>query len=343
MKEQKKVTIDDVAREAKVSKSTISRYLNEKFEFMSDDTRDRIHKVISQLNYRPSNTARTLKLKKSSLIGVVMADLTNPFSSMLIKGIGDECRKYDYNIIITNSDNDKIKEKQDIMSLMDQNIDGLVINGTGYNEKFVMRIQQLGIPVIMLDRVVNPKFFDCVTSNNFEMTFNVTNYMIDQGFGSFAMFTPDVGKISARRDRKKAFIEACSSRLDSSNFNVYVCDNANLDKTKQDLISFVKNNSGNKVVFAANGVTLLNLLHVINDINLKIPVDIGIYGYDNWGWASLIPPGITTISQPTYAMGVESAKILLKKLGGDSEKTSCIYLKSRLEIRGSTHLNKESS
>ncbi|MBV4438327.1 LacI family DNA-binding transcriptional regulator [Clostridium tyrobutyricum] len=341
MKEQKKVIIDDVAKKAQVSKSTVSRYLNGKFEFMSEKTRNRIQNVISQLNYRPSNTARTLKLKRSSLIGVVMVDLTNPFSSILIKGIGDECRKHDYNIIITNSDNDNIKEKQDIMSLMDQNIDGLIMNGTGYNEEFLIKIQESGVPVIMLDSMINSKFFDCVTSNNFEMTFNVTNYMIDQGFSNLAMFTPDIGKISARRDRKQAFVEACTNRLDPKNFNVYTCDNVNSEGIRHDLMDFVENYSGSKVAFAINGVTLLNLLQVINDADLKIPCDLGVYGYDDWGWASLISPGITTISQPTYDMGAESAKVLLEKLNSSFSKTSCIYLKSKLKIRGSTSLNKK--
>ncbi|MCH3964922.1 MAG: LacI family DNA-binding transcriptional regulator [Clostridium sp.] len=339
MKDQKKITIDDVAEKAGVSKSTISRYLNGKFEFMSENTRNRIEKVIEELDYRPNNTARTLKLKKSRLIGVVMADLTNPFSSILIKGIGDGCRKYNYNIIITNADNDKDREKEYLLSLMDQNVDGIIINGTGYNEELLIHIKNKNVPVVMLDRIVNSKFFDGVTSNNYEMTFNIVNYLIDEGFHNAALFTPPVGNISSRIERKKAFIEVCSKRLDSSNFGVYVLEDYNEGDIESKLLDFVENHSGTKAVFAINGVVLLNVLNNMRKLKLKIPDDAGICGYDDWGWAALIPPGITTISQPSYDMGFESAKILMEKIRRDNlGRTTCVYLKSSLKVRGSTNL-----
>lgn len=339
MKSEKKIVIDDVAEKAGVSKSTISRYLNGKFEFMSQKTRKNIEKVIDELNYKPNNVARSLKLKKSKLIGIIIADLTNPFSSLLIKGISDECRKYAYNTIIANSDNDKDKEREYILSLMSQNVDGLIVNGTGHNEELLIDILNQGVPVVTMDRIINDKLFDSVTSNNYDMTFKTINYLIDSGFKNAALFTQYVDKISVRIERERAFLDVCKSRLDSSNFNVYTVDRNNTGNVELDLFDFLNNYEGSKVIFAINGVMLLNVLQAINKFDLKIPGDVGICGYDNWGWASLIPPGITTISQPSYDMGMKSAKILLDRIkDGITEKNICIYLKSKLEIRGSTVL-----
>lgn len=339
MKSEKKIVIDDVAEKAGVSKSTISRYLNGKFEFMSQKTRKNIEKVIDELNYKPNNVARSLKLKKSKLIGIIIADLTNPFSSLLIKGISDECRKYAYNTIIANSDNDKDKEREYILSLMSQNVDGLIVNGTGHNEELLIDILNQGVPVVTMDRIINDEIFDSVTSNNYDMTFKTINYLIDSGFKNAALFTQYVDKISVRIERERAFLDVCNSRLDSSNFNVYTVDRNNTGNVELDLFGFLNNYEGSKVIFAINGVVLLNVLQSINKFDLKVPEDVGICGYDNWGWASLIPPGITTISQPSYDMGMKSAKILLDRIkDGITEKNICIYLKSKLEIRGSTVL-----
>lgn len=337
MKYEKKIIIDDVAERAGVSKSTVSRYLNGKFEFMSQKTRKNIEKVIKELNYKPSNIARSLKLKKSNLIGIVIADLTNPFSSLLIKGVGDECRKYGYNTIIANTDNDKEKEKEYILSLMSQNVDGLIVNGTGHNEELLIDILKQGTPVVTMDRIINDKIFDCVTSNNYDMTFKTINYLIDSGFKNIALFTQYVDKISVRIEREKAFLDACNNKLDSSNFNIYTVDSDDTGNVELNLFDFLNNYNGSKVIFAINGVVLLNVLQSISKFDLKVPEDVGICGYDNWGWASLIPPGITTISQPSYDIGVESAKILLDRIkDGITEKNICAYLKSKLEIRGST-------
>ncbi|OAA91940.1 HTH-type transcriptional regulator KdgR [Clostridium ljungdahlii] len=339
IKPEKKIVIDDVAKKAGVSKSTISRYLNGKFEYMSQKTRKNIEKVIDELDYRPNSIARSLKLKRSMLIQVIIADLTNPFSSLLIKGVGDECGKYGYNVIIANTDNDKDKEREYILSLTSQNVDGLIINSTGYNRKLLKDVLDQGIPVVTMDRIIDDKVFDSVTSNNYDMTFKTINYLIDSGFKNIALFTQHVDKISVRIEREKAFLDACNNRLNSSNFNVYTIDRHDTGSVELSLFDFLNNYKESKAIFAINGVVLLNVLQLINKFNLKIPEDVGICGYDNWGWASLISPGITTISQPSYDIGMRSAKILLDRIKhGKGEKNTCIYLNSKLEIRGSTVL-----
>ncbi|AZV59113.1 LacI family DNA-binding transcriptional regulator [Clostridium sp. AWRP] len=339
IKPEKKIVIDDVAKKVGVSKSTVSRYLNGKFEYMSQKTRKNIERVIDELDYKPNSMARSLKLKKSMLIQIIIADLTNPFSSLLIKGVDDECRKYGYKVIIANTDNDKDKEREYLLSLTSQSVDGLIINGTGYNGKLLKDILDQGIPVVTMDRIIDDKVFDSVTSNNYDMTFKTINYLIDSGFKNIALFTQHVDKISVRIEREKAFLDACNNRLNSSNFNVYTIDRHDTGSVELSLFDFLNNYKGSKAIFAVNGVVLLNVLQCINKFNLKIPENIGICGYDNWGWASLISPGITTISQPSYDIGMRSAKILLDKINQDKgEKNICIYLRSKLEIRGSTVL-----
>lgn len=333
----KKVIIDDVANMAGVSKATISRYLNGKFEYMSENTREKIKCTIEKLKYRPNNIAKSLKSNKSKLIGVVIADLSNTFSSIIIKGIGDECKSRGYYMVIVNSDNDVGEEEEYLRSLLDQRVEGLIINSTGYNEKILIDINNLGIPQVMLDRTLAEEKLDSVTSNNYDMTVETVNYLIDVGFNSLCFLTEDIEKISARRERKQGFIDMCKKRLEKSSFNVCVVDCKQEGNIEINICKFLSNNSGKKAIFAGNGVVLLNTLHAISKLNINIPKDMGICGYDNWGWASLIPPGITTISQPSYEMGFQAAKLLIDKIENIGTKEIVhIQLKSKLEIRGST-------
>ncbi|MFC0903461.1 LacI family DNA-binding transcriptional regulator [Clostridium sp. MT-14] len=339
MNNNKKIVIDDVAKAAGVSKSTISRYLNGKFEYMSEKTKKKIEDVIKKLDFRPNNIARSLKLKKSKLIGVIVADLINPFSSILIKGIGDACKSKGYNIIIVNSDRNPRIEEEYIESLLDQRVEGLIINSTGENVKKLISIKKMGIPIVMLDRTVCEEEFSTVTSNNYELTSQTINYLIDSGFTNLIFFTEDAKRITPRKEREKAFVDVCSKRLDTSNFYVCVIDHEEEGNIEINIRKFQNSHNGKKVIFAVNGVVLLNTLQAMKKLNIKIPDDIAICGYDNWGWAELINPGITTVSQPTCEMGFQAAKILIDKIeNGSAHDIVHKQLKAKLEIRGSTVL-----
>lgn len=337
MDENKKVVIDDVAKMAGVSKATISRYLNGKFEYMSESTREKISYAIEKLKYRPNNIARSLKSNKSKLIGVVIADLTNPFSSLIIKGIGDECKIRGYNMVIVNSDNDEEEEKEYIKSLLDQRVEGLIVNSTGHNEKLLLDIKNRGIPIVMVDRTLCESKIDSVTSDNYDSTTKTVNYLIDAGFNSLCFFNEKENKVTPRNERERAFLDVCNKRLEKSNFSVCNVDYDKAGDSEVNLCKFLNNYIGRKAIFAVNGVILLNILAAANKLKVSIPNDFGICGYDNWGWASIIPPGITTISQPSYEMGFEAAKLLVDRIENKiSEDVVNKQLKSKLEIRGST-------
>jgi len=336
-----KPTIDKVAKLCNVSKTTISRYLNGKYEFMSEETKTRIENVIKELDYRPSNIARTLKLNKSKLIGVLIADISSPFSSILVKGIGDVCKENGYMVIIANTDNDPDKEKDYIESLIDNRVEGLIINTTGKINDFINEKGKQGLSIVLADRGSKELKFDTITTNNYEMTFKTIKHLIKKGFKKIAFFTQDVGSISSRYIRKNAFLDAFKEQLgiDASDM-VYVIDLNDKEMVDTSILDFVnKYKKQNKALFTVNGVTMLNVLQGVSRLKLKIPEDIGVCGYDDWGWASLIPPGITVINQPSYQVGVESAKCLINRMN-DTENSKkpakFIELPAELDERGST-------
>lgn len=335
-----KPTIDVVARLAAVSKTTVSRYLNGHFEFMSADTRKRIHDVIEELEYRPNNLARGLKSNRSGLIGVLVADISSPFSSILVKGVGDTCKQRGYHTIIANTDNDPQKERQYMEAFMDNRVEGLIVNITGKNNDYLLDLKSQGVPIILADRPMETLKLDTVTSNNYQMTYDALVHLFNEGFRKVTFVTQEMSAVQTRYTRYQAFLQACKDVFHTNGEDwLYVMDPSDIHSIAEYLRQFVQTAQGPSAAFAVNGVTLLSLVKAINQLNLKMPTDIGLCGYDDWGWASVIPPGITTISQPSYKVGVEAVKRLMQQIQGNrTSKPKLIELQSELIIRGSSIL-----
>lgn len=341
---EEKITINDVATMAKVSKTTISRYLNGHFQYMSMETRDRIQKVIEELDYRPSNIARSLKAKNTGVIGCIIADIGNPFSSIVVKGINDVCNNFGYNVLFANTDNNSINEIESIQSLMDNKVDGLIINTTGKNDDYLLDLKNKGMKIVLVDRCLkNKDLIDTVETDNYKATYDCIEYLFNQGYKKIAFFTEDISDNSSRYLRYYAYKDAMKKFYNIETEDLtYIIEDYSEKGCKESLIDFKEKCKGEHgAIFTVNGVTLLNVLHSMKEINMEIVEDFGICGFDDWGWASLIGPGITTITQNSYECGVQCAKMLINRIKDENySEPRCIELPANLVKRGSTNLKK---
>lgn len=332
------ITITDVAKASGVSKTTISRYLNGKYEFMSQDTRKRIQNVIEEFKYRPSNVAKTLKSNKSGLIGVIIADITSQFSSILLKGIGDICKANGYQVVMSNIDNDPLKEREYIQSLLDNKVEGIIVNTTGYNDEFLIEINEKKVPIVLADRTMKELKIDSVATDNVKITYNTIKFLVEKGYQNIAFFTEKPGRISSRHLRKQGYLDAMKELLNIDANNLIYTINTEDKNTSMKAIDDFNNSYRNKLkaIFTVNGVTLLNVLQRIQQCNYKIPEDFYVCGYEDWGWATLVYPEIPVISQHSYEVGAESAKMLVKRITGKKGgKPKYKELESKLIIRDS--------
>lgn len=332
-------TIELVAKLSNTSKTTVSRYLNAKYEYMSVATKKRIQQVIEELDYRPNNFARSLRSRKSGMIGVIIADISSPFSSILVKGIGDLCNRHDYQMIIVNTDEDPAKERKYLQAFVDEEmVDGIIANTTGQNEDLLLTLINKDRPIVLAERAMSTLKFDTVTNDNYGITKQALDHQTEAGFERVGFFTQPTEMSSSRRTRLQAYLDYYGySNIVAP--HVYIVDTENSASILSSIQDFMARTQGLlSSIFAVNGVTSLAVLQGIATIGLKVPEDIGFCGYDDWAWAGLIGPGITTIQHPSYEVGVEAARRVIARIQGLGDEPQLIQLPSALRVRGSTKI-----
>lgn len=335
----KGITIHDVAKRAEVSITTVSRYMNGNFDNMSESTRQRLEQVIQELDYRPNNLARGLKTQNSMTIGCVVADMANPFSALLIKGINRVCREHGYRVLILDADNNGGLEEEAYKSLLNNPVEGIIANTTGKADDALLAAARR-LPLVLADRVIEtPGQIDSVVSDDWDATFRTVQYLLDQGYERLGFFSPPTERISTRSARLDAFRQAMKElRGENAGESVFLCESGNRQELSEKLRQFVDNaGDAPAAIFSVNGEMTLQILHEMGSLGLALSPSLGLCSFDNWAWSALVGPGITTIAADTYEMGVKSAALLFEKLAAKEHlPVRRIEMKNVLVERNST-------
>ncbi|WP_410512734.1 LacI family DNA-binding transcriptional regulator [Paenibacillus sp. BR2-3] len=334
-----KATIADVAKAAGVSKTTISRYLSGDYKSISETTLTRIKQTVSELRYRPNRLARGLRADRSYSIGMIFADISNPYSTSVLRGAEDVCTKQGYSMIVCNTDNDPGKEKNYIAMMQAHRIDGLIIHPTGYNQDILKEMAEDQIPIVFIDRSIPGLGFDTVATDNINAMSEATRFFLGQGYQRIGFFSQPIEHVSSRYERAQAFTEVLGAAGHPSVNDIYEFEIRNQEQFEAKLDQFLIETAGKfRMLFAVNAVTQLKLINALQKRGLRIPEDIGIAGFDDSDWAPVIGAGLTTVAQPTYEIGQKAMERVLERIAGDKTPESHFALSANLIIRGSTPL-----
>lgn len=332
------VTINDIAREAGVSKTTVSRFLNGKYEYMSQETRKRIEQIIQSAHYRPNKLASSLKSNRSHQIGVLISDICNPISAILVRGISDVCETHGYSLTIYCTDSNLEREQEGVERLIDQRVDGILIHPSDRARSGAVFADK-AMPFAVVDRTIDAPA-DTVTTDGREATRTALEHLYAQGFRNLALFTEEPANISTRHERIEAFSSFYRAHIgEGAEAAVHVIDIRNPGQVRESVKALAEKQAGGPLaVFTTNGNCLLGVLTAVRQLGLRIPDDLAVCGYDDWPWTELVTPGITVISQPVYQMGTEAAQLLFSRIDGGAAQTVPVHrvLRSRLVVRGST-------
>lgn len=299
------ITIRDVAEYAKVSVATVSRVLNNKGQ-VSEETKRKVRDAIEHLNYRPNLVARTLYKKTSSMIGLILPDITNPFFPALARTVEDQARSYGYTVILCNSDGSPAKEADYIGSLEQKGIDGIIISTTQANAD---HFKDVHIPIVALDRGLSNEI-PTVTSENKNGAREATELLIKSGCQS-VVHLQGPRELVTTNDRKKGFLEV----VQKVNVEHSVIETEfDIKAAEETAYQILKQQPQIDGIFAGSDSIAIGIIRAAHRLGRRIPEDLQIVGFDGIELGKLFIPSLTTIEQPIYEMGALAVDLLSKQI-----------------------------
>jgi len=300
-------TIKDVAKVSGVTVTTVSRVLNNR-GYISEITRKKVYAAMEELNYQPNELARSLYRKKSNFIGLIIPNVAHPFFAELTSFIEFYAYKQGYKVLICNSYQDSLKEREYVEMLKRNQVDGIIM-GSHTLETSDYLVPTL--PIVAIDRNLSHGI-PYVTSDNYNGGVLATNLLIDKGCkklvhisGPLELNTPANNRYTAFMDivkKKKVEYVVVQAKLDI--FESYEKLAFKLFREQPDIDG----------VFASSDMIAASIIHVANEIGKKIPRDIKIVGYDDISIAHMISPPLTTIKQPIEQMAELTVKVLIDQI-----------------------------
>ena len=283
-------TIKDVAKRAKVAKSTVSYVLNNT-KTVTPETYERIITAIDELGYTPRVAAQSLKTKRSLTIGVIIPDITNNFFIEIIKGIEDITYSNGYNIILCNTQEDQEREKHYLENLFSKDIDGIIFISTGKNESLINKNKH--IPIITVDRRITKS--GCVVSlDNVKGGYMATKYLMDHYGNNIHLITGPL-TINTYFDRMTGYINAYKELgIDYDPSRIVQCD-ISVNDGMNAMISLLNENREIKSIFVSADIIALGVLKALLRSDKKVGKDVFLIGYDDIDTSSIVSPALTTI------------------------------------------------
>lgn len=332
-----RTTISDIARLANVSKATVSRVINNKSEGVGEETKQKILKIIKELNYQPSLIARGLVTKRINSIGLIIPDIANPFFPQLARGAEDAALKNGYNLFLCNSDNNLEKEKLYIDAFIKKSVDGVILTSSLSKSRFQCRLlKDRNIPFILLDRYIEGMEQESgVFLDNEAGAYQATSYLLKNGHERIA-FISGPFSVTTARQRFQGFQKAHYDRGVPIDFQLIREGGYHLENG----VKFVEELLAKKInftaIFAGNDMIAVGALKTLKKQGIKVPDCLEVIGFDNIDLSSLIEPSLSTVAQPTYEMGFLGAEMLIDLIEGKKVKNNRILLKPELILRETT-------
>jgi LacI family transcriptional regulator len=307
--------VKDVAMEANVSTATVSRVLNES-GFVSENIKQRVFLAVKKLNYQPNAIARSLKQDKTNTIGVVIPDISNPYYMTISKGIEDIVQQKGFNLIFCSSDENPKKEEKLLQLLFEQRVDAIVLATSGGSEERVSKINQAGVPIVLVDRTfeIEGQKLDSVTENNIESTYELTSYLLKQGHRSIGLVN-GLLNVSTGKERYEGFKKAIKE-YGIEEDTKYIFNGSFTQESGIKAVDYFLNFSQKpSAILSLNNIMTFGVLLELTRRGYSVPEDIVVASFGDLEAAQLLKsPGIISVVHKPYEMGERVGDILLNRL-----------------------------
>ncbi len=327
-------TIKDVAKEAGVSISTVSKIINNS-NYGLPKTRIKVMEAIKKLGYQPNSIARSMVDGKTKMIAIVIPDIRNPFFTAVARGVEDVANKYNYRVLFCNTDEELAKQQNYINVFKSRIVDGFILAAASEKDPSLAEVDTNILPYVLIDRKISSVSADVVVVDNKNGAYKAVNHLLKLGYRRIGLITGKRNTLTGH-ERLQGYIDAHQeSGVDIDNnliqdggFTIkggYEATKKILNITKTPDALFISNNS-----------MTIGCLKALSEFKIKICEDMAIIGFDDSDWAEFVVPPLTVIRQPTYTMGTIAGEMLFQKLSGcDSTEKKEIILNPELIVRES--------
>jgi LacI family kdg operon repressor len=336
--QQNRATIADVALAAGVSKATVSRFLN-RGELLTRDIAAKVEAAIAQLGYSPSPMAQALKRGRSRLIGLVVADVTNPFSVAVLRGAEQACQQAGYLVMLFNLGNDGTREREAIEALSSYQVDGFILNTLGSDPQALAAAARLSKPAVLIDRRHAGMQSDFVSLDNAGAVQQAAHHLQDAGYQELLFICEPSAGVSSRLERAQAFQHYLAAHAGEVSGSVFESESDAAGAALDQALRALKKRAGKRRigVLSSNAVVTLRVAAALERLGWRFGAELGFVGFDETEWAPFIGPGLSAIAQPTADLGRIAARCLLERLEGQELPPRQILLPGQLIVRGSSH------
>jgi LacI family transcriptional regulator len=335
---QKKITIKHIAEVAGVSFSTVGKALRGE-PVVHPRTRDKILKIAEDLNYYPNIHARSLKTKKTKLIGIILNDLKNPFFSNIYKVIADILNKWDYTMLLCDSDYNLDLERKNIITMLSKGADGIIISPVNEKSDNIRLVIESDLKAVFIDSIPEYSDVNYVFVNHERAGFLSTEYLIEKGHTNILLLNGPKD-FSPSKHFLKGHENALTHHNIEPNKKLQIFSDVSIEhgyqvvKEKFKVMKSVNSNTFTAVLTLSD-LLALGVYEAALDLEFKIPDDCSVIGYDNIFAGKYVCPPLTTVHQPKIRIGEMSVSILLEKIDNKTEECEKIILEPHLIERSS--------
>lgn len=338
-----RVTIKELAAELKISTSTVSRALADKWD-VNPETRKAVLELAERWNYRPNPISLSLKQQQTMTIGVVIPEFMTAFFPEVIIGIQNTLEAEGYTILISQSDESYNKELNNIKNLESRLVDGLIISLTKetVNTDYLQKLLDRNIPLVLFNRVCDNIDTPKVIIDDYKWAFEAVEHLINQGYKRIIHLTgPENLELS--QQRKKGYIDALTKHNISIDPDLIIPCGVMMEKGVIAAHRILEMEQMPDAIFAINDPVAIGAMKTLQKNGIRIPEDIGVVGFSESKMAMIVEPNLTSVEQPTFEMGKIAAELLLEQLKNKKDEAvlnKCITLNAKLNVRESSLRNK---
>lgn len=329
----RRTSIKDIARLAKVSHSTVSRALRES-PLVNAQTAEKIRQLALQYGFRPSAAARSLVTRRTHTIGVVVTTISDPFVAEVVSGIEEEAGARDYSVFLANCNADPEREMKAVQSFEEQRVDGIVVTASRVGALYGAMLQRLQIPIVLLNNQHPSHVAHSVMIENWEASRTAVRYLIELGHRRIAYIGDRFG-YGSDTERFGGYRSALDEAGIPFRPDLAVRGDGKAEGAAEALEKLLAVPDPPTAIFCYNDMTAIGVQAAMRARGLKVSQDISLIGFDDLPLALYVDPPLTTVRQPKQEMGRLAMQVLAKLIGG-SETQQDIRLAGELIVRGST-------